>query len=121
MRTHAAVLAICPNNPGLLPCWPCGCCVLAGDCTAVEAGRAIGGATFGREGATVGREGAREPPPKERPPPPDPPPPERGMLLRFLVKGLWKFGFGLDCAGRIRSVVCCSVELEGSCPWAEMK
>jgi len=65
----------------------------------VEAGRAIGGATFGREGATVGRDGAREPPPEERPPPPDRPPPERGMLLMLLVKELWKLGFELGFAG----------------------
>jgi len=60
--THAAVEAICPNNPGACPCWagtPV-CWAVAGGLAAVVAARfgCCGGVTLGLFGATVGRVGA---------------------------------------------------------------
>jgi hypothetical protein len=78
ISTYAAVLAICPNNPG--PCEPC-CCgfatpVFPDFCNdpgmaVVEAGRVCCGVGF--EGRAIGRLGAR--------PPPDLPPELRGILM----------------------------------------
>lgn len=61
--TYAAVEAIWPNSPGLLPCWagtPAFWPATAGGCAAVVAERAggPGGVTLERWGAAAGREGA---------------------------------------------------------------
>ena len=71
-ETYAAVDAICPNNPGLLPCCcdgaPAGAALDGGDAAVLELREGCwGGAKTGLFGAAAGRAGARPPePPRER-------------------------------------------------------